>query len=153
MSLLRFICNFNDSMWAMLTRSYDFYWSSEFLIAKSNRYYHHHFFATNIISPINLAKIPKPAKLWAGTGAKCDVLLNYIHPTLKVKEEYPNPLDGQRLQKCLLLHQAEKLVNWKAQQCYVFCHNNFLDQELHCVACWCKVVKEGPEDNFFAVPE
>lgn len=97
--------------------------------------------------------MPKPSKLRAGIGAECDVLLKYAHPILTIKDKYPNPVNAQRLQKCLLIRQEEKTVNRKMQQCYVFRHDEFPDKELHCVARWCKISKEGPEEKFFSPPQ
>ena len=40
------------------------------------------------------------------------------------------------------------MVNSKSQVCIVFCHEDF-SEELHCVARWVRVEKEGPEDEIF----
>ena len=91
----------------------------------------------------------KTKKLRAGVGAECDVLIKYLHPGLLIKEKVPNPVNGQRLSKCLLIRKETKTVNRKDQPCYVFRHDDFPDKEVHCVARWCKVVTEGPEEKLF----
>ena len=93
--------------------------------------------------------MPSTKKLQPGIGAVADALIKYIHPSQYIRDKYPNPMNGQRLQNCLLIRKEEKQVNRKKQECFVFRHDEFPDKELHCVQRWVKIVKEGGEDQLF----
>ena len=88
-------------------------------------------------------------KLRAGVGAVAETLLKYIHPSKLIRDKYPNPINGQRLENCLLIRRETKEVNRKQQVCVIFRHDEFPDKELHAVERWVKVKKEGAEEHLF----
>ena len=84
-----------------------------------------------------------------GKGAICSILLAHIHPSLHIRDKYPNRARQERLEGCEILRQEEKLIQRKRTLAVVFRHESFPDIELYCVTRFAKVTKEGDKDFFF----
>ena len=90
-----------------------------------------------------------PKKLRLGVGAKCTVLLKYLHPGKLIDTKYPNRTAQSTLDNLLAIRQEVKKVNKKEQHCILFRHGKFEGLELHCVNRWVRVIVEGPEEHLF----
>ena len=84
-----------------------------------------------------------------GAGAKCSVLIKFLHPSKLVKETLTNPRHNERLDDLIAIREERKKVNRKDQVVVAFRHCKFDNQELHCVKRFVKVVNEGHPDHFF----
>ena len=93
--------------------------------------------------------MPSTKKLQAGVGSIADTLLKYVHPSALIREKYPNPMNSQRLENCLVICREAKEVKHIQQTCIIFHHNEFPDKELHCVERWVKIKKEGDVAQLF----
>jgi hypothetical protein len=81
-----------------------------------------------------------------GVGAICEILIKYLHSRPVVAAKYTNAGASQHLGGLLCIRQEMKMVNHKQVMCYVFQHDEFENQELHCLQRWSKVTtEEGPE--------
>ena len=92
-------------------------------------------------------------KLRCGIGAKCSVKTKYMHPAKVIDDKYPNRTAHHVMEGLVALRVETKKVNRKEQQVFVFRHDDFQDNELHCVKQWCKVMEEGAEEHLFEVIE
>ena len=88
-------------------------------------------------------------KLRPGIGAKCSVLLKFLHPVKYINAEFPNIEHNQRLDNLLLMSEKEIRVNRIDQKCYVFRHDDFENIQLHATKRWVKIEVEGPENSIF----
>ena len=95
--------------------------------------------------------MPRPRPLIAGTGAECSVLLKYLHPSKRISEVFPNRTANERLDGLVAIKKDGRKVNKKMQQCIIFRHDRFPNEELHCVTRFCKVLKEGAVEDYFEV--
>jgi len=72
-----------------------------------------------------------------------------MHPAKIVDEKYPNRTAHHKMENLIALREETKKVSQKEQQVFVFRHDDFPEQELHCVKRWCKVTEEGPEEHIW----
>jgi hypothetical protein len=79
------------------------------------------------------------------------VLLKYLHSRPIVDARYPNATADQRLGGLLCIRKQVKTVKRKDVACYIFRHDDFEGQELHCVCRWSTVKEEGPSGELFDV--
>ena len=54
-----------------------------------------------------------PRKLRHGNGAKCSVLIKYLHPEKKVSEVFPNAIAPDRLEGSIARRREKVMVNRK----------------------------------------
>ena len=84
-------------------------------------------------------------------GTVVSIQIRYLHPSLHIKNKYPNPQNGQKLENCTVLRQEVKRINRRDQTAVVVTHEDFKDGddfiELHAVPRWFKVTKEGPPEE------
>ena len=89
-------------------------------------------------------------RLQAGVGAECSVLIKLLHPRKLVSDTLMNWEDNERLVGLVAIKKEKRSVNRKDQDCIIFRHDRFLNQELYCTSKFCKVLKEGSRVDFFA---
>ena len=92
-----------------------------------------------------------------GVGAKVTCLSKFVHPSQHIRDKYPNPVSGHRLEGCVVVRQELKKVSRRDQLCIVVHHDEFKTAdgtivELHAVKRYWKVVEEGDSDFFFDDP-
>jgi hypothetical protein len=68
-----------------------------------------------------------------------------------VDTRYPNASADQHLGGLLCIRKQVKTVNRKDVPCFVFRHDDFEGQELHCVCRWSTGKEEGPSGELFDV--
>jgi len=84
-----------------------------------------------------------------GAGAKCSVLVRYLHPAKEVRETLVNKRHNERLHGLVAIRLEEKIINRKNQPCVIFRHEDFDGIELRCVKRFTKVEEEGHPDHLF----
>ena len=89
------------------------------------------------------------AKRAMGIDAVISVLIKFVHPSAHIREKYPNPQSGDRLNGCLVTGKCIKTVCRRDQVVITFKHEEFED-ELYAVQRYCMIVEEGPSDSFFS---
>ena len=92
-----------------------------------------------------------------GVGAKVSCLSWFIHPSHEIREKYPNPVSGHRLEGCTTIRQEVKKVSRRDQLCVIVHHDDFKTAdgdyiELHAVKRYWKVFEEGDTDLLFDDP-
>ena len=90
-----------------------------------------------------------PRSLRIGKEAKVSILINYLHPSRLVRDKYPNPLPGQRLEGCTVVGQGSRRISGGHQEAYVVRHPDFGDNDLYATKRWFKVIEEGPDEFIF----
>ena len=99
-----------------------------------------------------------PTKKTHGKGATVSCLIKFIHPSQLIRNKYPNPASGQRLEGCITVHQEVKQIDRKDQLAIVIHHDNFKEpdgetlQKLYAVKKHCTIQAKGDPDFFFDVP-
>ena len=86
-----------------------------------------------------------------GIGAVCTVLKRFLHSRPDIVNKYPNSVFSDCLNNLLAIRKEKKTVNRKEQWCIIFRHDDFPNKEIYCVERYCKVLKEGPTGQFFAL--
>ena len=80
---------------------------------------------------------------------------SHVPPPLRTgTEQVPNPVNGQRLDGCIAVHQELKIINRKDQLSLIVRHANFVNNDdepvlLHGLKKHFKIDKEGDPDLFF----
>ena len=82
-------------------------------------------------------------KLKAGIGAKCSTLIKFLHPSKLITDTLINTPSSKRLKDLVAVRREVKRVNRREQECIVFHHDTFPNQEIYCVEKFCKVEEEG----------
>ena len=85
-----------------------------------------------------------------GTGAKCSVLVRYLHPAKTVKETLVNMRHNERLHDLIAIREEAQIVNRKNQPCIIFRHEQFDGIELRCVKRFTRVEEACHPDHTFA---
>ena len=60
-----------------------------------------------------------------GVGAIVSALLRFIHLSKHICNNFPNVVQGQRLENCVTIREEVKKVSWKEQLVLVVCHEDF----------------------------
>ena len=89
-----------------------------------------------------------------GVGAIVSALLRFIQTSEHIRNKFPNVVQGQQLENCVIIHQEFKEVSQKEQLVLVVCHADFKNPgdsyiELHGMKRYWKVSQEGHPDYFF----
>jgi len=96
--------------------------------------------------------MPTP-KMTMGVGAAVSIRVRYLHPSLVIRNFYPNQQHGQRLENCRVIRQEVKKINRKDKLAIIVKHDDFKNGEehveLHAIPRWFKVTAEGNPDLFF----
>ena len=93
---------------------------------------------------------------WQGGTVSC--LIKFLHPSQLIRNKFPNPTSGQRLEGCITVCQEVKRINRKDQLSIVIHHNDFKEadeemfQELYAVKKHFTIQAEGDPDFFFNLP-
>eukprot|EP00957_Ditylum_brightwellii_P164730 12542157-Ditylum_brightwellii.AAC.1 len=85
-----------------------------------------------------------------GIDATVSVLKRLLHPKKKISKKYTNIHPHDRLKDLLVVSRCQKKVKTRLQDVIFFCHNNFPNDMLYVSERFVKVVKEGPEEEFFS---
>ena len=79
-----------------------------------------------------------------------------MHPSEHMRNKFPNPVPGHRLEGCIAVRQEVKHVTKRDQLCVVVRHDDFKADdehiELHAVKRYFQVMEEGDPDLFFDDP-
>ena len=59
------------------------------------------------------------------TGAKCSVLVCYLHTAKTVKETLLNMCHNERLHILVAIQEENHIINRINQPCIIFCHEQF----------------------------
>ena len=71
----------------------------------------------------------------------------------KTSNKYPNLTAQARMENLIIIRKETKKVRSKEQECYVFHHDDFENEEVYCVKRWVKVNAEGQPEHLFEVQE
>eukprot|EP00934_Nitzschia_sp_Nitz4_P007490 Nitzschia sp. Nitz4//scaffold526_size3785//2112//3756//NITZ4_009261-RA/size3785-processed-gene-0.3-mRNA-1//1//CDS//3329553959//7480//frame0 len=93
-----------------------------------------------------------------GKDAVVSILSTYLHPSEHIRNKYPNPISGHRLEGCVVIRQEVKKIRRREQMAIVVQHDDFKTEEgeyieLHAVKRWIKISTEGPAEYFFTEGE
>ena len=88
---------------------------------------------------------PKLSKLRSVVGAVASVMLNFVHPSKPIRNNYPNRLNNHNLQGVVLVEVDAKVVPRGANEIliFVFTHSNFPDQQFYAAKRYIPVNYEG----------
>ena len=89
-----------------------------------------------------------------GVGATVSCLIKFLQPSELIWNKFPNPVNGQRLDGCITVHQELKKINRKDQLSLIVRHSNFVNNDgepvlLHGVKKHFQIDMEGDPDLFF----
>ena len=92
-----------------------------------------------------------------GVRAKTSCLSRFIHPSEHIRNKYPNPIQGNWLEGCVVVRQEVKKVSRRDQLCVMIHHDNFKTSsddfiELYAIKHYLKATEEGSPDYFFDHP-
>ena len=93
--------------------------------------------------------MPRSRALRNGVGARCSVLVRYLHPSNKVAERFPNAIASDRINDLTVLRREEKSRNGRTYQGIVFATPSIPNEEVWCAQRYCRVLDQGPPDDFF----
>ena len=93
-----------------------------------------------------------------GGGATLSCLSKFVHPSAHIRNRYPNPVNGHRLDGLVVLRKESKTIRRKPQMAIVCSHPDFVDVEgnpieLYAVEKHFTITKEGPTELFFDIDE
>ena len=89
-----------------------------------------------------------------GVGALISVLANRVHPSKYIREKHRNIRNGMRIIDCHVIRCEVKKISRRDQEAIVFTHDDYkmdngLLVELYACKRYCKILQEGPPDQFF----
>ena len=85
-----------------------------------------------------------------GIGAVVHVLIKFMHPSQNIRDKYPNPEKGTRLEGCVVTGKCLKVVSRQEQTVITFHNDEFDGVELYAVERYCLISEEGPAESFFS---
>ena len=93
-----------------------------------------------------------------GADALIGVIARFIHPSIHIRNKFPNAITSFRLNDLKVIREETKVVNNKQQECYIFVHPDMVDDdgnkvELYATKRYCKIISEGPPEKFFGTDE
>eukprot|EP00957_Ditylum_brightwellii_P024483 1847852-Ditylum_brightwellii.AAC.1 len=80
-------------------------------------------------------------------GATASVLKRLLRPKKVISKEYANIALQEHLDDLLVIKKGFKSIKSKDTTVIFFCHDDFLNQMLYVADWFCKVLKEGPEEE------
>ena len=86
-----------------------------------------------------------------GIGAKCSVLVKFLHPNKLVKDVIKNPTKGQKEFDLIIVRRDEKVVNRRKQTVVVLRSDDtkWRNEEVYCCERYATVLKEGDVADIF----
>ena len=89
-----------------------------------------------------------------GVGALISVLANRVHPSKHIREKHRNIRNGMRIIDCRVIRCEVKKISRRDQEAIVFTHDDYKEEngllvELYACQRYCKILQEGPPDQFF----
>jgi hypothetical protein len=93
-------------------------------------------------------------KTHLGKDALCSALARFLHPSVLVRQRYPNMNKTKRITALRALRLEQKTVQGHDKECVVMTSNEFTDNhgqylEIYCVRRYCTVDVEGPPTFYF----
>eukprot|EP00957_Ditylum_brightwellii_P168022 12790851-Ditylum_brightwellii.AAC.1 len=85
-----------------------------------------------------------------GVGAMASVLKRLLQPKKKISKKYAIIDPHERVEDLLVVSRGQRKVKTRLQDVVFFCHNNFPNDMLYVSEQFFKVLKEGPEEEFFS---
>ena len=99
--------------------------------------------------------IMAPHKMTMGINAHVWCLSRFIHPSALIRDKFPDPVRGHKLDDMIVRRQEEKMINQKQVFAIVCIHESFKEndqyQELYVAPRYMHITQEGPEDSFFGI--
>ena len=97
--------------------------------------------------------MPCKKSLKLGVGATISVAHIYVHPSVHIREAFPNLKSGDPITNGLVCAVGKETVHKKFQDVVYFTTLSITSDlgcniELYCIKRWCKVETEGDEDGF-----
>ena len=86
-----------------------------------------------------------------GVGALCSVLLSRLHPRDVIADAFPNQEHRERIDGLVCIRKEKKTVSRNEQECYVFWHEKFDNNDVYCICRWSRVTEACPEGQEFQV--
>ena len=86
-----------------------------------------------------------------GVGAKCSVLIKYLHPSPRLAARFQNTGPADRLHDLLVTRKGKQTINHVKKAVILFRHDEFPNAELYCCPKFAKVAVEGPPSQIFAL--
>jgi hypothetical protein len=85
-----------------------------------------------------------------GAGARCDILLKYLHPQVLINSKIPKDewSHKQELTDCVVASRETKNIDRKAKVVIVVKHTSFGDSVIYCAERYAKVKIQGEPDGF-----
>jgi len=94
-------------------------------------------------------------KMTMGKGAVVSVLSSRLHPSLLIRDRWPNPQKNHRVENLVIIRQEVKKVNRRDAMTLVMTHEDFKVDgeytELHAIKRFCIIKSEGDPDFFFTI--
>jgi hypothetical protein len=93
----------------------------------------------------------KSATKQRGVGARCDILLKYLHPQVLINSKIPKPgwTHKQELTDCVIVSREARNIDRKGRIFIVVKHSTFGESLVYCAERYAKVKVEGEPDGFF----
>lgn len=88
-----------------------------------------------------------------GIGAKCSVILRYLHPSKEVKDTHPNATTHTSLDDLVCIGQGHEMICRTEKDEIRFRHGSVEDDVLYCMRRWVLVKEEGSEEHLIEVEE
>ena len=89
-----------------------------------------------------------------GFGALISVLVNQVHPSKYIQEKHRNIRNGMCIINCHVILCEVKKISRRDQEAIAFTHYDYKEEngllvELYVYKWYCKILQEGPPDQFF----
>ena len=84
-----------------------------------------------------------------GVGAKCTILMKFLHPSKVIADKYPNQTAHSVMENCLCVGRDQKKIRNQEKDVVIFCHDDLPNKVIYCVPKWPKVNEEGAAEHFF----
>ena len=93
-----------------------------------------------------------------GADALIGIIARFIHPSIHIRNKFPNTISSFRLDNLKVVREETKVVSNKQQECYIFVHPDMVDDdgnkvELYATKRYCKIISEGPPEKLFGRDE
>jgi hypothetical protein len=93
----------------------------------------------------------KSAFKQSGVGARCNILLKYLHPQVLINSKIPKSSQShkQELTDCVVVSRETKNIDQKPRLVIVVKHETFGDSLVYCAERYAKVQVQGDAYGFF----
>ena len=73
--------------------------------------------------------MPKNNRKKMGADALIGVIARFIHPSIHIRNKFPNAITSFRLNDLKVIREETKVLNNKQQECYIFVHPDMVDDD------------------------